>query len=165
MTFIYRHRDVNKDIREEYTKKYISKVSIDVIATYPLGAVDDDDMNKVFKDTLNIRSKENYDNSYIVTSIDMNTSLNVIYVSPLNKKVDSNLKTLIRSLLVVNKGDKYIYSHLCPICGSHITPIDNEGEYKCPICSSTYSLFKKDNNNDEVSNVWFKKVNSKPNIE
>lgn len=98
----------------------------------------------------------NDDSSYtnVFTVVDSESEReNVFAVIPTSTSVEETLTSLVKAMLIVVEGSKFIHSRYCPICGSVLISPEDTDLY-CANCEGLYHIF----NYEGKDVIWIKRL-------
>jgi len=101
-----------------------------------------------------------FTNSFVITPYCSNSDANIIYLSPIHEKTGSHLKSALVGCTLFVEGDQEIYHTICPICGSRVDGEDDDGNIRCPHCSSIYSFLRNGDHFNYKDTIWIKRINN-----
>lgn len=138
---------------------YSSKVSIDLYPTIDEMNSSDQELIGYFRKKINYRiNHDGYMNAFIITTVDNTQKEDVIICSPYLYKIDANVKTMIDSCIIFTEADKFVYSHICPVCGYYHDGEQDDGNCYCPHCDSVFSNVTTGDNKRSKDNIWIKRL-------
>lgn len=135
--------------------KLTNKISLEVDADTSMSLTPEIIDSKISRKLL-----KGFDNAFIVTQNDKNTSDDLIYCSPYDNRIDRNILNMLKSMMLITEGDPFVYSNLCPICSTPISLEEKKGVYNCPMCGSSYSIIKTKVRKHIFHTIWIKRLKS-----
>ena len=146
--------DNNSNFRKS---KRTSKVSLDLYPYLNKELPSKEEASSYFRKKVKSRFDSGYQNAFVITAIEDVQDDHTIISSPLGNPLDANLSNMIEACLIYFPADTFTYSHFCPICGGIASEEDEEGNLRCSVCDSLYTLLT---NKDQKEIIWVKRLNN-----
>lgn len=136
-----------------------SKVAL-LINPIPAAKISKDEYVDFIKTSVDNKINKGFDNVFAVIPNVGVLRDDTIVVSPDSQKTNNNLINAISSCLIFVEANQNIYSRVCPVCGSKINAIGEEGTFHCPICESSYAFLVSGDNKKYQTTLWIKRIKS-----
>lgn len=146
--------DNNSNFRKS---KRTSKVSLDLYPYLNTELPSREEATSYFRKKVKSRFDNGYQNAFVITAIEDVQSDHTIIASPLGNPLDANLSNMIEACLIYFPADTFTYSHFCPICGGVVSEEDEDGNLRCSVCDSLYTVLT---NKDQKEIIWVKRLNN-----
>ena len=135
-----------------------SKVSFDIFPCLNSEILSKEEASLYFEKKVEARLNEGYQNAFVISGIKDSENSVATVLLPTSQLFDVNLSSMIDSCLLYLPGDRFTYSHVCPVCGAHIAGEDGNGNYICERCNSEYTLLSLEDKKEKKEIVWVKRL-------
>lgn len=164
------HRKVNLEFEVTYQggkfhkqlnleTKRRSLINFDVCANIS-DLYQDEPIETIYKKMVLSKVDKGFTNSFVVTPYCSNSDDNIIFLSPIQEKAGSHLRSALIGCTIFVEGDPIIYHSICPVCGNRIEDEeDDEGNVRCPHCTSIFSFLRNGDHFNYKDTIWIKRLN------
>lgn len=121
-----------------------------------------DDIEEYYKQMVLAKVDKGFTNSFVVTPYCSSSDDNIIFLSPIHDKAGSHLKSALIGCTIFVEGDPNVYHTICPICGKRVQEEDDDGNVRCPHCTSVYSFLRNGDHFNYKDTIWIKRLNKGP---